>query len=282
MTTAMMPKIGLEEMAIRVRLDILNMVGKAGSGHIDSSFSCVEILTTLYGNVMRHDPHDPDTPGRDLFILSKGNAAPVLYSVLARHGYFDPAELLTLRQLHSRLQGHPKRGLPGIEVNTGSLGQGLSIACGLAIGLTRRSTSFTPRVFTLLSDGELNEGQVWEALMFAGHQHLENLVVIVDGNGLQYSGATRDVSDLSGLGTAAVALGWKYTRLNGHATDKLLQSLYANRSGKPHLIFADTTKGKGGIFLENDLAWHGKVPSKEQIGMLRSTLEKRLHEVTNA
>lgn len=282
MSIVRMPKTGLEEMAIRVRLDILNMVERAGSGHIDSSFSCVEILTTLYGNVMHHDPHDPNAPWRDRFILSKGHAAPALYSVLAIHGYFDPAELITLRQLHSRLQGHPKRGLPGIEVNTGSLGQGLSIASGLALGLTRHTSGIPPRVFTLLSDGELNEGQVWEALMFAGHQHLDNLVVIVDGNGLQYSGATHDVSGLSGLGMAVEALGWKYTRLDGHATDKLLQELPARYYGKPHFIFAETTKGKGGQFMENDLAWHGKVPSGEQIGMLRSSLEQRLQGVKNA
>lgn len=282
MTKESMPETKLEEMAIQVRLDVLNMVEQAGSGHIDSSFSCAEIITTLYGSVMRHDPSKPDAPWRDRFILSKGHAAPALYSVLAQNGYFDSAELSTLRQLHSRLQGHPKHELPGIEVNTGSLGQGLSIASGLALALARRSNRTTPHVFTLLSDGELNEGQVWEALMFAGHQHLDNLVVIVDGNGLQYSGATNDVIDLSGLRKAVEALGWRYTRLDGHAINELLRALQAHFPGKPHLIFAETTKGKGGLFLENDLIWHGKVPNKDQIETLRNSLEQRLQKVTNA
>ncbi len=281
MAKVSIPMSQLEEMAVRVRLDILDMVEQAGSGHIDSSFSCVEILITLYARVMKHNPHEHNSPRRDRFILSKGHAAPALYSVLARHGYFDPAELLTLRRLHSRLQGHPKRDLPGIEVNTGSLGQGLSVASGLALALSRRSVGTTPRVFALLSDGELNEGQVWEALMFAGHQHLDNLVAVVDGNGLQYSGATRDVSGLSGLGVAVQALGWDYVKVNGHSTDELLKVLQVRSSGKPRLIFADTTKGRGGLFLENDLIWHGKVPSSEQFVMLRAEL-LRLHKVADA
>ena len=274
--------IRLEEMATRIRLDIIDMVEQAGSGHIDSSFSCAEIVTTLYGSVMHHDPLNPDAPERDRFILSKGHAAPALYAILARHGYFNPAEILTLRTLHSRLQGHPKRGLPGVEVNTGSLGQGMSIASGLALGLSKRSTGTKPRVFALLSDGELNEGQVWEALMFAGHQHLDNLTAVVDGNGLQYSGATRDVSDLSGFGVAVQALGWAYIEVNGHSTDELLKAFRKRHPNKPLLIFARTTKGGGGLFLENDLVWHGKVPSSEQLMALRNHLQERLVEVSNA
>lgn len=273
----------LDEMASLTRLDIMDMVERAGSGHIDSSYSCVEIVTTLYGSVMHHDPLKPDKPARDRFILSKGHAAPALYAILARHGYFSPSEMSELRRLHSRLQGHPKRDLPGVEVNTGSLGQGLSIASGLALGLSMRSTATSPpRVFTLLSDGELNEGQVWEALIFAGHQHLENLVVIIDGNGLQYSGATHDVSDLSGLGIAVQALGWDYIEANGHSHDELLKAFQLPHPNKPLLIFAYTIEGKGGLFLENDLSWHGKVPNSSQLSTLRDHLERQLLEITNA
>lgn len=269
-------------MATRVRLDIIDMVEQAGSGHIDSSFSCVEILTVLYGEIMHHDPLNPEASNRDRFILSKGHAAPALYATLARHGYFNPTEFSTLRGLHSRLQGHPKRGLPGIEVNTGSLGQGLSIASGLALGLSRRATSTMPRVFTLLSDGELNEGQVWEALMFAGHQRLGNLTAIVDGNGLQYSGTTHSVSNLSDFGLAVKALGWSYIEVDGHSFDELSKVLRHDHPNKPLLVFAHTIKGKGGLFLENDLAWHGKAPDTERLATLRDHLQQQLAEASHA
>lgn len=264
----------IKEMTRRIRLDIIDMVEQAGSGHIDSSFSCVEILAVLYGNVMHHDPLNPNEANRDRFILSKGHAAPALYAILARHGYFDPAEMSTLRHLHSRLQGHPKRDLPGVEVNTGSLGQGLSIATGLALGLERRSVNKVPRVFALLSDGELNEGQVWEALMFAGHQRLGNLTAIVDGNGLQYSGKTKDVTNLSNFGLAVEALGWAYIEVDGHSIDELSEALHSSHPSKPLLIFARTTKGKEGLFMENDLVWHGKVPSTEQLATIRAHLQE--------
>lgn len=276
------PKVKRKEMAARIRLDIIDMVEQAGSGHIDSSFSCVEILSTLYSEIMHHDPLNPEVPDRDRFILSKGHAAPALYATLARHGYFSPTEFSTLRRLHSRLQGHPKRGLPGIEVNTGSLGQGLSIASGLALGLSRRAASTVPRVFTLMSDGELNEGQVWEALMFAGHQRLGNLTAIVDGNGLQYSGATHNVSNLSGFGSAVKALGWSYIEVDGHSSDELVKVFRRDHANKPLLIFAHTIKGKGGLFLENDLAWHGKVPDTQRLATLRDHLQQQLAEVSHA
>ena len=273
--------LNLTWMSTRIRLDIMDMVESAGSGHIDSSFSCAEILTTLYGCEMHHSPHKQNTQERDRFILSKGHAAPALYATLARQGYFDVNEILTLRHLNSRLQGHPKRGLPGIEVNTGSLGQGLSIACGLALGLSKQFSTDTPRVFSLLSDGELNEGQVWEALMFAGHHNIDNLVAIVDGNGLQYSGATRDVSGLRGFGNAVEALGWQYVEVDGHSIHELQQAYQTPHSEKPLLIFAHTTKGKGGLFLENDLNWHGKVPTAEQLNTLRVHLKERLAKEAN-
>lgn len=275
-------KMNLEEMATRIRLDIMNMVEQAGSGHIDSSFSCVEIIVTLYSGVIHHDPLNPYTPDRDRFILSKGHAAPALYATLARHGYFDAAEFSTLRHLNSRLQGHPKRGLPGVDVNTGSLGQGLSIASGLAVGLSRRTSGTSPKVFTLLSDGELNEGQVWEALMFAGHQHLDNLVAVVDGNGLQYSGKTHDVSNLANFGTAVKALGWAYVEVDGHSPRELLRVFRRRHPNKPLLVFAHTTKGRGGLFLENDLAWHGKVPDPQRLATLRTHLQQQLAETSNA
>lgn len=260
-----------------LRIAILDMVENAQSGHIDSSFSCVEIITTLYHDVMEHDPADPLKADRDRFILAKGHAAPALYGTLAAHGYFDSTELATLRRLRSRLQGHPKVGLPGIEVSTGSLGQALSVASGAALSLQRSYTSSTPRVFTLMGDGELDEGQVWEAMMFAGHQKLGNLVAIIDGNKLQYTGATTDVVSVKDIPAAVRSFGWDYIEIDGHDHNSILSALgqSCHERKAPLFVYANTLKGKDGLFVENDLAWHGKVPTSDQIETIRTHLRSK-------
>ena len=270
-----MANIDLAAQANDIRIDIVRAVAKAGSGHPGGSLSAADILTALYfGGVMRHDPANPGDPDRDRFILAKGHAAPVLYSTLAHAGYFPVAELASLRQLGSRLQGHPDcRMLPGVEVSTGSLGQGLSIACGMAAGL--RLAGNPAAVFALLGDGECQEGQVWEAAMFAGHQGLDNLVAIVDRNGLQIDGRTEDVCDPGDLAAKFAAFGWDATEVDGHdigALVEVLSAAKADRSGRPHAIIAHTVKGKGVSFMEGQAGWHGKAPNAEQLAQALADL----------
>lgn len=257
----------VESTAGALRADIVAMICKAGSGHPGGSLSCADIMSALYfGGVMRHDPQNPDDPERDRFVLAKGHAAPALYATLAHAGYFPREELATLRQVGSRLQGHPDSNLlPGVEVSTGSLGQGLSIACGIACGLALEGRN--AHVFTLLGDGECEEGQVWEAAMFAAKQSLDNLVAIVDSNSLQIDG---DVNDVAGLGDVAAkfeAFGWKVLSVDGHDATLLVSTLEQARdmrAGAPVAIIAKTVKGKGVSFMEGQAGWHGKAPSAEQ------------------
>lgn len=258
----------LIEIANDLRIDIVKMIGEAGSGHPGGSLSCADILTALYfGGVMEHDPAASDASSGDHFILAKGHAAPALYASLAHAGYFPREELMTLRKLGTRLQGHPDSNLvPGVEVSTGSLGQGLSIASGLAAGLRLNDNAHT--VFTLLGDGECQEGQVWEAAMFAAHQGLDNLVAIVDRNGLQIDGRTCDVCDPGDLGAKFAAFGWDVTEVDGHDIEALVETLAAAkaaRTGKPHVVVAATVKGKGVSFMEDQAGWHGKAPNAEQL-----------------
>lgn len=259
----------------QIRRDILSMTHAAGSGHPGGSLSAVEILVSLYFGQMRLDPARPDDPNRDRFLLSKGHAAPLLYSVLARRGYFDPALLPTLRQLGSPLQGHPHMAkLPGLDCSSGSLGQGLSIANGLA--LAARRTGRTYRTYCLLGDGELQEGQVWEAAMFAAHRQLDNLVAVVDRNGLQIDGRTCDVCDPGDLGAKFAAFGWDVAEVDGHDLDALVAVLgaaKAGRDGRPHAVIARTVKGKGVPFMENEAGWHGKAPNAEQAAEALAALE---------
>jgi transketolase len=263
----------------QMRRDIVEMVGAAGSGHPGGSLSSVEIVASLYFGVMRHDPARPDWPERDRFVLSKGHAAPVLYAALAAAGYFPREELATLRKLGSRLQGHPDaRKLPGVEVSTGSLGQGLALANGLALALrldAAATASIDDRtVFCLLGDGELQEGSVWEAAMFAAHYRLDNVVAIVDANGLQIDGATSEVMDLGDIGAKFAAFGWSVIACDGHSVPELLDALAAARAhgGGPTVIVAATTKGKGVSFMEGLCDWHGKAPSVEQCATAMSEL----------
>ena len=266
----------LERRANDMRADIVRMIAEAGSGHPGGSLSCADILAALYfGGVLEHDPLNPQWEGRDRFILAKGHAAPALYAVLAQAGYFPREELATLRKLGSRLQGHPDSNqVPGVEVSTGSLGQGLSVAAGAAAGLKLDGAPQT--VFALLGDGECQEGQVWEAAMFAAHRKLDNLVAIVDRNGLQIDGRTCDVCDPGDLGAKFAAFGWDVAEVDGHDLDALVAVLgaaKAGRDGRPHAVIARTVKGKGVPFMENEAGWHGKAPNAEQAAEALAALE---------
>ena len=266
----------LERRANDMRADIVRMIAEAGSGHPGGSLSCADILAALYfGGVLEHDPRNPQWEGRDRFILAKGHAAPALYAVLAQAGYFPREELATLRKLGSRLQGHPDSNqVPGVEVSTGSLGQGLSVAAGAAAGLKLDGAPQT--VFALLGDGECQEGQVWEAAMFAAHRKLDNLVAIVDRNGLQIDGRTCDVCDPGDLGSKFAAFGWDVDEVDGHDLDALVAVLgaaKAGRDGRPHAVIARTVKGKGVPFMENEAGWHGKAPNAEQAAEALAALE---------
>ena len=257
----------LERRANDMRADIVRMIAEAGSGHPGGSLSCADILAALYfGGVLEHDPRNPQWEGRDRFILAKGHAAPALYAVLAQAGYFPREELATLRKLGSRLQGHPDSNqVPGVEVSTGSLGQGLSVAAGAAAGLKLDGAPQT--VFALLGDGECQEGQVWEAAMFAAHRGLDNLVAVVDRNCLQIDGNTADVCDPGDIAQKLAAFGWAVREADGHDIPALVEALSAakaDRGGKPHAIVARTVKGKGVSFMENQAGWHGKAPNAEQ------------------
>lgn len=249
-----------------MRRDIVEMVATAGSGHPGGSLSAVEIVATLYGAVMRHDPARPDWPERDRFVLSKGHAAPVLYAALAESGYMPREELASLRDLGSRLQGHPDmRKLPGVEVSTGSLGQGLALANGMALAL-RLQGNADPTVFCLLGDGELQEGEVWEAAMFAAHNALHNVVAIVDGNGLQIDGACCDVMDLGSIPAKFAAFGWTVFECDGHDVSALLDAFAGAKAVEvgPACIVARTTKGRGVSFMEGLCDWHDKAPNAEE------------------
>ncbi len=268
----------LARIANDMRIDIVRSIASAGSGHPGGSLSCIDILAVLYfGGVLDHDPTDPGKPDRDRFILSKGHAAPALYAALAHAGYFPVEELASLRKLGSRLQGHPDSNLlPGVEVSTGSLGQGLSISAGTACGLKLDGSPAT--VFTVLGDGECQEGQVWEAAMFAAHRSLDNLVAIVDRNGLQIDGPCEDVCDLGDVRAKFEAFGWDAREVGGHDLDALRAALLeakASRAGKPHALVARTVKGKGVSFMENSCGWHGKAPNAEQLADALDDLSAR-------
>ena len=262
-----MDTAALQAKATDIRKDILTMITEAGSGHPGGSLSCTDILTALYfGGVMDYNPADPHKPGRDRFILAKGHAAPALYATLAHAGFFPIDELHTLRKLGTRLQGHPDSNLlPGVEVSTGSLGQGLSVAAGLAAGL--RLTGEDGLVFTVLGDGECEEGQVWEAAMFAGNHDLDNLVAIVDHNGLQIDGSIDEVNSAMPLADKFRAFKWHVVELaDGNDMAQIAAAFAEARkvSASPVAIIAETVKGKGVSFMENQVGWHGKAPNDEQ------------------
>lgn len=249
-----------------VREDILRMITEAGSGHPGGSLSAVELLVGLYLVKLHHRPADPEWPERDRFILSKGHIAPALYAVMAHAGYFPREELLTLRKLGSRLQGHPASlKLPGLEVSSGSLGQGLSVGVGLALGARLDGAAW--RTYVLLGDGETQEGQVWEAAMSAGHYRLDNLCAIVDRNYLQIDGNTEDVMTLDPYADKWKAFNWNVLEIDGHDLREVIEAYdQAERmKGKPTVIIARTVKGKGVPFMEDQAGWHGKAPKPAEL-----------------
>ena len=254
----------LEEQARQIRIDILEMIYKAKSGHPGGSLSAADIVTTLYFHVLRIDPANPKWPDRDRFILSKGHACPVMYAALAERGFFSKEVLSTLRQIDSPLQGHPDmKKVPGVEMSTGTLGQGLSVGVGMALGKLDKKGF---RVYVLLGDGEVQEGQVWEAAMSASKYRLDNLTAIIDYNRLQVDGFVDDVMPIEPLGLKWEAFGWHVLEINGHSIAEILAALSEakNIKHKPTCIIAHTIKGKGVSFMENRPEWHGKAPNEEQ------------------
>ncbi len=265
----MIKNCGFEDFTKTVRQDILKMICAAKSGHPGGSLSCVEILSVLYREILNVPVEwkkSPDFNKRDRFILSKGHASACLYSVLARCGFFDSNELLTFRKFGSRLQGHPsvRYGLEGIEASTGSLGQGLSMAAGVALALKLDKNPAS--VYVLMGDGEMQEGSVWEAFMSIAHKKLDNIIAIVDKNNLQIDGCCDDVKSLGDLDKKFEAFGFYVQSVDGHSEDELTNALLnAKKSSKPSAIIANTIKGKGVSFMENNAGWHGKAPKEEEL-----------------
>ncbi len=264
----------LEDIAKQVRRDTLVMLNRAGSGHTGGSLSSVEILTALFFSKMKHRPHDPSWDQRDRFVLSKGHAAPAFYAVLARCGYFPLEDLVSLRKLGSHLQGHPDcKFTPGVEVPTGSLGQGLSMANGIALAV--RLDGKTSRVYVFLGDGEVQEGQIWEAAMSATHYKLDNLCAILDHNHLQIDGTVEEVMNIEPLSDKWRAFGWAVININGHDYTQILTSLdkAEKTKGQPSIIIAETIKGKGVSFFENKVEYHGVAPTDEELERALKELE---------
>jgi transketolase len=253
------------EFARRIRGHALRMVEAAKASHIGSCLSAADVLAVLYADVLRLDPARPDWPERDRFILSKGHAAAILYATLAERGFFPVEELATYSADGSRFTGHISHKIPGIEVSTGSLGHGLPIGCGLALGAKRQHAAW--RTFVILSDGELDEGSNWEAALFAGHHGLDQLVAIVDYNKIQSFGSVKEVLDLEPLADKWRAFRWEVRELDGHDVPALRHALtqVPSTSGRPSVLIAHTVKGKGVSFMENDLLWHYRSPDQNQL-----------------
>lgn len=255
----------LKEIADRIRVSIIKEVYEAGSGHPGGSLSAADIVTALYFREMNVDPENPKNRMRDRFVLSKGHAAPVLYAALAEKGFFSKDELKTLRKIGAKLQGHPDmKKVPGVEMSTGSLGQGFSASVGMALA---NSIDETPgRVYTLLGDGELQEGIVWEAAMAAAHYKLDNLTVIVDWNGLQIDGKNEEVMTVAPIDEKFRSFGWNVLYIDGHNFDEIIEAFVKVKGlqGAPTAIIAKTVKGKGVSFMEDVAGWHGKAPSEEE------------------
>jgi len=266
----------LKEKAIKIRSTILKMLQIAGSGHTGGSLSEVEIILTLYKYEMSHNSKKPEWEQRDRFILSKGHGCPTLYAVLADCGYFSEDLLWTLRKMGSKLQGHPQRNVPlGLEASTGSLGQGLSIALGLALAAKMDKKDF--RTYCLMGDGELQEGQIWEAAMMASFNKLDNLCGIVDNNKIQIDGFLKDVMNVEPLAEKWESFGWEVIRVDGHDVVGLMDAFDKVREikGKPSVILADTIKGKGISFMENKASWHGVAPKEDEVEKALVELKKQ-------
>ena len=257
----------LEHMAITIREDIIRMLEHAGSGHSAGPLGLADIFTALYFNIMKHDPKNPALPERDLMILSNGHTVPVRYATMARAGYFPVEELMTLRRLGSRLQGHPERTkLPGMENTSGPLGSGLSQAAGMAYVMKNIDTQPHRWVYTVMGDGELNEGNIWEAAMFAGKYKLHNLIGIIDRNNIQIDGNTEDIMPLEDLKGKWESFGWHVQEIDGNNIESVIDACSMARAiiEKPSVIIAHTVPGKGVPFMEYDYHWHGAPPNSEQ------------------
>ena len=270
-------KIELKKKANNVRKNILKMVNNAKSGHPGGSLSGADILTVLFTkslNIPKKWNQDENFENRDRFILSKGHASPLLYSILAEIGIIEEEELMTFRKFKSRLQGHPaKNYIEGVETSIGSLGQGLSIGCGIALGLKLKNTPANVVVYT--GDGELQEGSCWEAFMQAAHRKLDNLIAIIDRNRLQIDGCTENVMALDNLSDKLKAFNWEVLEIDGHNFDEIYNAVeQAKKCNKPCAIIANTTKGKGCSFMENKAEWHGKAPNNEQLEQALNELEE--------
>ena len=270
-----MNKLELQKVANEVRKGIITSVHAAKAGHPGGSLSAADIFTYLYFEEMNVDPKDPEKADRDRFVLSKGHTAPGLYSALAQKGYFPVEDLETLRHLGSYLQGHPDmKHIPGVDMSSGSLGQGISAAVGMAISAKLNDASY--RVYTLLGDGEIQEGQVWEAAMLAGHRKLDNLVVIVDNNNLQIDGTVEEVNSPYPIDKKFEAFNFHVINIDGHDFDAIDAAFKEAREikGQPTAIIAKTVKGKGVSFMENQVSWHGSAPNDEQYAVAMADLEK--------
>ena len=270
-----MDNLELKKIANEVRKGIVTGVHAAKAGHPGGSLSCADIMTYLYFEEMNIDPKNPNKEDRDRFVLSKGHVAPALYATLANRGYFPVEELTTLRKLGSHLQGHPcMQHTPGVDMSSGSLGQGISVATGMALSAKLSGDDY--RVYTLLGDGEIAEGQVWEAAMFAGFKKLDNLVVIVDNNGLQIDGRIEDVCDPNPIPDKFKAFNFHVIEIDGHDFDQIRAAFKEAKEtkGMPTAIIAKTTKGKGVSFMEDQAGWHGKAPNDEQYAQAMADLEK--------
>lgn len=264
----------LRSIARQLRIEIVKMTHAAGSGHPGGSLSAIDWMTVLFFDVMRHRPENPDWPERDRFVLSKGHAAPALYACLAGTGYLNSLELSSLRQICSRLQGHPERKyMKGIEISTGSLGQGLAAANGMA--LAARLDGFDSRVFVVLGDGEIQEGMVWEAAMSAAHYKLENLCAFVDNNDQQIDGQVRDIMSVYPIAEKFRSFGWNALEIDGHDFKQAYNALnnFENTFNQPTVVVGRTVKGKGVSFMENNLRFHGNAPSDEEFAQAMEELE---------
>ncbi len=266
--------------AAKIRMGVITGVGHAGCGHPGGALSCADMLSVLYFKEMHIDPQSPQDPGRDRLVLSKGHSAPGLYAALAYRGYFDPAELEHLRTLPSHLQGHPDmHKTPGVDMSSGSLGQGLSAACGMALSAKHRRAGY--RVYVILGDGESEEGQVWEAVHTAAHYKLDNLVALFDVNGLQIDGPVAQVMDILPLEGKLEACGWNVLSIDGNDVAAVAAALEVARTvkGRPTALVCHTVKGKGVSFMENQVQWHGVAPSGEQMAQAMEELGAQLREL---
>jgi transketolase len=272
----------LERYATVLRMHCVRMLAVAKSGHLDSSLSAADIVAALYYRVLRHDPKNPKWPERDRFVLSKGHAAPIQYAALAEHGYFPPQDLMGLRQIGSHLQGHPDMTrTPGIEVSTGSLGQGLSMSVGICLALRLDGLADAAHVFCMLSDGDCQEGETWEGAAAAAHYKLPNITAILDYNHLQTDGTTEEVMDVGDARAKFESFGWDAVEIDGHDMGQITEALERSRTlDRPAAIVAQTKKGRGVSFMEDRFGFHGKPPTEEQERKAWDELEATLREQT--